>query len=53
MWTFDVDYVTQNNITSKLRIIVINGMRVFYDSSELRDQRQTSTRVPSYGTNAS
>ena len=41
--------VTQNNKSSQLRTIS-NATRVFYDCSELRDLRQTSTLVPSYGT---
>ena len=42
MWTLDVDYVTQNN-RSSLAMLAMLAMRVFYDCSELRDQRQSST----------
>ena len=53
MWTFDADYVSQHNGGALLRTTVSNAARVFYNCSELRDLRQTSTQVPWYGTNTS
>ena len=47
MWTFDVQYVTQNNRSSYFRTIISNATRVFYDCSKLRDLRQMSTQVHS------
>ena len=42
MWTFDVDYVIQNS--SYVQLLVL------YNCAELSGLRQTSTSVPSYGT---
>ena len=53
MWTFEVNCVTQNNRSSKLRTVVSNMMHVLYDCSELHDQCQTSTNILLYATNAS
>ena len=46
-------YVSRNNCSSQLRTTVCDAMRIFYDCSKLRDLRQTSTKSPSYVTNAS
>ena len=39
MWTFDVDYVTQNKMSAFLRTLVSNACFLLL----LRDVRQTST----------
>ena len=36
IWTFDIEYVTQNKRSSWLRTHVHNAIRVFYDYSQLR-----------------
>ena len=49
MWMFDVDYITQNSRSSLLCTIVDKAIYVFYDCSELHDQRQTQEVVTAIG----